>query len=116
MPRAPPVTSATESFMLSMPLPPMRFAYTNIVTALKERRMGNESRMAVVTGAGSGLGRAIALRLASEGAAVAAIDIDPAAAKETAGMIKAAGGRSLGLRADVSRADELDAAVTAAVA
>lgn len=75
-----------------------------------------EPRMAVVTGAGSGLGQAIALRLAAEGAAVAAIDIDHEAALETARRIAAAGGRALGLRADVSRAEEMDRAVSAAVA
>lgn len=78
--------------------------------------MEQEPRMAVVTGAGSGLGRAIALRLAREGASVAAVDIDAASAQDTAQQIQASGGRALGLRADVSRADEIDAAVTAAVA
>ena len=78
--------------------------------------MTSVTRMAVVTGAGSGLGQAIALRLAVEGAAVAAIDIDHAAARATAKAIEAAGGRALGLRADVSRSDEFDAAVSAAVA
>ena len=75
-----------------------------------------EPRMAVVTGAGAGLGQAIALRLAAEGAAVAAIDIDHAAALETARQIEAAGGRALGLCADVSRAEEVDRAVSTAVA
>ena len=78
--------------------------------------MEKEIRMAVVTGAGSGLGRAIALRLAREGASVAAVDIDAASAHETAQQIQAAGGRALGLGADVSRAGEIDAAVTSAVA
>lgn len=71
--------------------------------------------MAAVTGAGAGLGRAIALRLASDGAAVATIDIDPAAAAETARLIVAAGGKAGSWRADVSKADEIDAAITAAV-
>jgi NAD(P)-dependent dehydrogenase (short-subunit alcohol dehydrogenase family) len=75
-----------------------------------------EPRMAVVTGAGSGLGQAIALRLASEGAAVAAVDLDHEAALETARQITAAGARALGLRADVSRAEEMDRAVSAAIA
>ena len=78
--------------------------------------MEKEIRMAVVTGAGSGLGRAIALRLAREGASVAVVDIDAASAQGTARQIQAAGGNALGLGADVSRADEIDAAVTAAVA
>lgn len=72
-------------------------------------------RMAVVTGAGSGLGRAIAQMLATRGAAVAAIDIDEATAQETARLITAAGGRAAGYRADVSRASEMDEAVTAAI-
>jgi NAD(P)-dependent dehydrogenase (short-subunit alcohol dehydrogenase family) len=72
-------------------------------------------RMAVVTGAGSGLGRAIAQMLAARGAAVAAIDIDEATAQETARLIAAAGGRATGYRADVSRASEMDEAVTAAI-
>ena len=78
--------------------------------------MTTESRMAIVTGAGSGLGQAIALRLAAEGAAVAALDIDSAAAHETARRIEAAGGRSRGYRADVSVSAQLDAAVSAAIA
>lgn len=60
--------------------------------------------LAVVTGAGSGLGRAIALRLAKEGFAVAAIDLD----------VKEAPGKAY--QADVSKAAQLDAAVTQAVA
>jgi len=72
-------------------------------------------RMAVVTGAGSGLGRAIAQMLARRGAAVAAIDIDGATAQETAQLITTAGGRAAGYRADVSRANEMDEAFTAAI-
>ena len=73
-------------------------------------------KMAVVTGAGSGIGRAVALMMAARGAGVAAVDIDEASALETARLIGAAGGRALGLRADVSRAEDIDAAVDAAVA
>lgn len=75
--------------------------------------MTTGQRMAAVTGAGSGLGQAIALKLAADGFAVAAIDLDEAAAKETARQI---GGRAAAYRADVSRSAELDRAVSAAVA
>ncbi len=70
------------------------------------------SGLAVVTGAGSGLGRAIAKKLAADGFAVAAVDLDEAAAKETAQQI---GGKVAAYRADVSRAAEIDQAVSAAV-
>jgi len=70
------------------------------------------SGLAVVTGAGSGLGQAIAKKLAADGFAVAAIDLDEAAAKQTARQI---GGKTAAYRADVSRAAELDKAVSAAI-
>jgi len=75
-----------------------------------------KNRMAVVTGAGSGIGRAIAQMMAARGAAVAALDIDEASAKETARLIVQSGGRSAAYRADVRRAADIDAAVGAAVA
>lgn len=77
--------------------------------------MSFEGKMAVVTGAGSGIGRASACLLAARGAAVAALDIDEAAAKETARMIAETGGRGAGYGADVTKAADLDAAVTQAV-
>jgi len=77
--------------------------------------MNFADRMALVTGAGSGLGRAIALMLAARGAAVAAVDLDAASAEETARMITSAGGRAAALRADTSVAADVDRAVTAAV-
>lgn len=57
--------------------------------------------VAVVTGAGAGIGRAIALRFAAEGARLFVLDIEPAAAERTAGEIAAAGGRASALAADV---------------
>ena len=78
--------------------------------------MTTQQGMAVVTGAGSGLGRAIALKLSADGYAVAAVDLDEAAARETARQIGAAGGRAAGYAADVSRAAELDRAIGAALA
>lgn len=74
------------------------------------------SGTAVVTGAGSGIGRATAQLLAARGAAVAAVDIEEAAARETANVITKAGGRAVAFQADVSRAADLDRAVDGAVA
>ncbi|MFN4136602.1 MAG: SDR family NAD(P)-dependent oxidoreductase [Novosphingobium meiothermophilum] len=57
-------------------------------------------RVAVVTGAGSGIGRAIALRLAEDSARIAIWDINPAGAEETAQMIRDAGGTAIAITAD----------------
>jgi NAD(P)-dependent dehydrogenase (short-subunit alcohol dehydrogenase family) len=59
-------------------------------------------RVAIVTGAGSGLGRATAMRLASEGASVAVLDLNETAAKETANAIEGDGGRARSHGVDVS--------------
>jgi NAD(P)-dependent dehydrogenase (short-subunit alcohol dehydrogenase family) len=68
-----------------------------------------------VTGAGSGIGRAIAVAMAGGGARVAAFDIDDATARETAALCNKAGGRSIAVQGDSSRSQDIDRAVTAAV-
>jgi 3-oxoacyl-[acyl-carrier protein] reductase len=69
------------------------------------------TRVAVVTGAARGIGAATALRLARDGFAVAVLDLDEAAAKGTVEAIEAAGGTALAVGADVSDAEQVQAAV-----
>jgi NAD(P)-dependent dehydrogenase (short-subunit alcohol dehydrogenase family) len=61
--------------------------------------------IAIVTGAGQGVGEATAKRFAEEGAAVACVDINKETARQTAAAIEEAGGRSLAVTADVSTED-----------
>ncbi|MCL5107719.1 MAG: SDR family oxidoreductase [Chloroflexi bacterium] len=65
-----------------------------------------ENRVAIVTGAGRGIGKACALRLAQDGADVLAADIDQVTAQQTANEIRALGRRSLGMGVDVSKQAE----------
>src|SRR6266571_428707 len=72
--------------------------------------------MAVVTGAGSGIGRGIALALGAAGAPVAALDLDGGSAEETASLIAKAGGRAKAFQGDTSKAADIDRAVGGAIA
>ncbi len=65
------------------------------------------NKVALITGAGAGMGLAAALMFAGEGAAVAAVDINQSSAAETASRIAARGGRAAGIRADVSMAADI---------
>ena len=67
-----------------------------------------KDKVALVTGAGSGIGRAVALLFAREGAAVAASDISLANARETVNMIEESGGRGRALSGDVSEAADAE--------
>ncbi len=64
-----------------------------------------KDRVAIVTGSGRGIGRAVALLFAREGAKVVISDIDPQPAEETAREIIAAGGESIIFQGDVTKAD-----------
>jgi NAD(P)-dependent dehydrogenase (short-subunit alcohol dehydrogenase family) len=60
------------------------------------------AKVAVITGGGSGIGRATARRLAREGVAIVAADLDPAAGDETVSLIEGADGRAVFVKTDVT--------------
>jgi 3-oxoacyl-[acyl-carrier protein] reductase len=66
-----------------------------------------EGKVAVVTGAGRGIGRAFALALAAEGCRVAVADVDMAGAEATANEIASGGGTAAGLQVDVTQHDSV---------
>jgi len=70
-----------------------------------------KDRVAVITGSGSGIGRASAIEFAKEGARVVVVDINQAGAMETAKQIKAAGGVALAVPTDVSDPDSVQSLV-----
>jgi NAD(P)-dependent dehydrogenase (short-subunit alcohol dehydrogenase family) len=72
-------------------------------------------KVAFVTGAANGIGRAAALAFAHEGASVVAADVSEQGNQDTARMIEEAGGRALAVRCDVSRAGDVKAALDRAV-
>src|SRR5262249_36756635 len=65
-------------------------------------RMKLKDKVAVITGAGSGLGRAIALRFAEEGARIVIAELNEAMGEETLGMVQARGGEAFAVPTDVS--------------
>lgn len=73
----------------------------------RKRMRGLEEKTAIVTGSGRGIGRAIALRLAEEGATVAVNDVDPENAAETVSLIEEAGGEAMTAVADVTDLEEV---------
>jgi NAD(P)-dependent dehydrogenase (short-subunit alcohol dehydrogenase family) len=73
-------------------------------------------RVALVTGAGSGQGRAASLLFAEHGAAIVAVDVNVESATETVSLVEKNGGDALACEADVSRARECDAMVHTTIA
>ncbi len=73
-----------------------------------------KDKVAIITGAASGIGREGAVLFAAEGAAVVAVDVNDTAGEQTAGAIRQSGGRAIYVHADVSRAVECASMVKAA--
>ena len=74
-----------------------------------------DGKSAVITGAGSGVGRVSALRFAEEGALVVAADIDLDRAKETVRQIESSGGTAIAIGTDVADERQVEAMIAAAV-
>jgi meso-butanediol dehydrogenase/(S,S)-butanediol dehydrogenase/diacetyl reductase len=72
-----------------------------------------EGKVAFVTGAAHGIGRATAVRLAAEGASVALADVDTDAAGQLAAELAGGGGSAIALECDITSRDSVDAAVAA---
>lgn len=72
-------------------------------------------KVALVTGAGSGIGRAVALAFAREGAVVAVGDIDAGRANDTIGLIRKEGGKAVRRQCDVSKSAEVEAMIAETV-
>ena len=78
---------------------------------MSENKNGLRGRVAFVTGAGTGIGRATALAFAREGASVVAAGHVREQIEDTAKLIEQSGGRALGVTCDVTKADEVKAAI-----
>jgi NAD(P)-dependent dehydrogenase (short-subunit alcohol dehydrogenase family) len=77
---------------------------------VRKQQFSLEDKVAVITGAGSGIGRAIALRFAASGAAVRILELNLAEAEETCRQIASAGGNATALACDVSNQEAVKAA------
>jgi glucose 1-dehydrogenase len=73
-------------------------------------------KICLVTGGGSGIGRAACLQLAAEGGTVVVLDRDETTANDTVALIEKAGGKALAVRADLAVVDEIEGAVSTVVA
>ena len=73
-----------------------------------------DGKVALITGAGSGIGRQAALRFSQEGAKIVVVDLNLTAAEETVAFVKEQGGEAIATRADVSKAADSAAMVALA--
>lgn len=78
--------------------------------------MTKDQKVAIVTGSGQGIGRAISLRLARDGFSIGSLDFNFDTAEETAALVTAAGGRAFAVKVDVAHREDVFKAVDAVVA
>jgi NAD(P)-dependent dehydrogenase (short-subunit alcohol dehydrogenase family) len=90
-------------------------ARTPRIAEISAKLLSLEGKGAMVTGAASGIGRGISIRLAEMGASVSVLDIDAQKGEETAGKIRSQGGEALFTKCDVRRAADCRHAVETAI-
>ena len=69
--------------------------------------MTNKNKVAIITGAGSGLGQATAVRMAEDGINIVVVDVNEKGGNETVEMVKKLGADAIFIKTDVSKAEEV---------